>query len=101
MSVFCLCTVHHLPSQEPVASSDEVGEELEQVEALQKRFDNFKKDLNANEGRLDEINQIAKALDVENNPDAAAVKQRVQVSLILKYRELCGFVNARLSELLV
>ena len=55
-------TIVSLFSQEPIASSEETGQELEQVEALQKKFDNFKKDLNANEGRLDEINQIAKGV---------------------------------------
>ena len=81
--------------QEPIASSDQVGEELEEVEALQKKFDNFKKDLNANEGRLDEINEIAKALDVEHVPEAAAVKQKVQVCNQWLYRGKEGGKNLR------
>ena len=36
-------------SQEAVAAQQEIGTDLEQVEVLQKKFDDFKGDLKANE----------------------------------------------------
>jgi spectrin alpha len=39
-------------SRETVASQEEIGSDLEQVEVLQKKFDDFKGDLKANEVRL-------------------------------------------------
>lgn len=44
--------------QEAVAAQQEIGTDLEQVEVLQKKFDDFKGDLKANEVRLQEMNQI-------------------------------------------
>jgi spectrin alpha len=42
-----------------VASQQEIGQDLEQVEVLQNKFNDFKSDLKANEVRLQEMNQIA------------------------------------------
>jgi spectrin alpha len=46
-------------SRETVASQQEIGQDLEQVEILQNKFNDFKSDLKANEVRLQEMNQIA------------------------------------------
>lgn len=39
-------------SREAVASQQEIGTDLEQVEVMQRKFDDFKGDLKANEVRL-------------------------------------------------
>ncbi|XP_071500194.1 spectrin alpha chain, non-erythrocytic 1-like [Diadema antillarum] len=57
--------------------SQEVGDDLEQVEVLQKKFDDFQKDLKANETRLLEINTILETLDLEKVPEADIVVQKV------------------------
>uniref|UniRef100_A0A8C4M5H5 Spectrin alpha chain, non-erythrocytic 1 n=1 Tax=Equus asinus asinus TaxID=83772 RepID=A0A8C4M5H5_EQUAS len=51
--------------KEAALTSEEVGADLEQVEVLQKKFDDFQKDLKANESRLKDINKVAEALESE------------------------------------
>ncbi|XP_070408514.1 spectrin alpha chain, non-erythrocytic 1-like isoform X2 [Nothobranchius furzeri] len=41
------------------------GSDLEQVDVLQKKFDDFQKDLKANESRLRDINKVASELESE------------------------------------
>lgn len=65
-------------SRETVASQQEIGTDLEQVEVLQKKFDDFKGDMKANEIRLQEMNQIATAL-INVGQTETAVKIRQQI----------------------
>ncbi|CAD5229447.1 unnamed protein product [Bursaphelenchus okinawaensis] len=65
-------------SREAVASQQEIGTDLEQVEVLQKKFDDFKGDMKANESRLNEMNQIATAL-INVGQTETAVKIRQQI----------------------
>uniref|UniRef100_M3XK81 Spectrin alpha chain, non-erythrocytic 1 n=2 Tax=Latimeria chalumnae TaxID=7897 RepID=M3XK81_LATCH len=51
--------------KETALASEEVGADLEQVEGLQKKFDDFQKDLKANESRLRDINKVASELESE------------------------------------
>lgn len=65
-------------SRETVASQSEIGTDLEQVEILQKKFDDFKGDLKANEIRLQEMNQIATALtSVGQTETAVRIRQQI------------------------
>lgn len=57
---------------------DVAGEDLEQVEVLQKKFDDFQTDLKANEVRLAEMNEIAMQL-VTLGQTEAALKIRTQM----------------------
>ncbi|KAK7095430.1 spectrin alpha chain-like isoform X3 [Littorina saxatilis] len=58
---------------------EEVGEDLEQVEEMQKKFDDFQKDLKANEARLQELNNIADRLTAMGHTEAAE-KIREQIT---------------------
>ncbi|KAG8141804.1 putative Spectrin alpha chain brain protein, partial [Naja naja] len=51
--------------KEATLANEEVGADLEQVEVLQKKFDDFQKDLKANESRLKDINKVANDLESE------------------------------------
>uniref|UniRef100_A0A8B9GPW3 Spectrin alpha chain, non-erythrocytic 1 n=1 Tax=Amazona collaria TaxID=241587 RepID=A0A8B9GPW3_9PSIT len=51
--------------KEAALTNEEVGADLEQVEVLQKKFDDFQKDLKANESRLKDINKVANDLESE------------------------------------
>ncbi|XP_061160072.1 uncharacterized protein LOC133170892 isoform X1 [Syngnathus typhle] len=51
--------------KESALTNEEVGSDLEQVEVLQKKFDDFQKDLKANESRLRDINRVASELESE------------------------------------
>uniref|UniRef100_A0A668AXS8 Spectrin alpha chain, non-erythrocytic 1 n=1 Tax=Myripristis murdjan TaxID=586833 RepID=A0A668AXS8_9TELE len=53
--------------KESALTNEEVGSDLEQVEVLQKKFDDFQKDLKANESRLRDINKVASELESEGS----------------------------------
>lgn len=65
-----------ISDREAVASSEEVGKDLEHVEMLQKNFADFMKDLQANESSIAQVNQIAKKLLTERHPEADLIKNR-------------------------
>eukprot|EP00117_Sycon_ciliatum_P010415 scpid4432/ scgid12327/ Spectrin alpha chain, brain; Alpha-II spectrin; Fodrin alpha chain; Spectrin, non-erythroid alpha chain len=67
-----------IADKEPIAASDEFGKDLEHVEVLQKKFDDFQKDLAANEARLLAVRQLAESLEAENHPDLNLIKERSQ-----------------------
>lgn len=62
------------------AQVQDVGEDLEQVEVLQKKFDDFQNDLKANEVRLAEMNEIAMQL-VSLGQTEAALKIQTQMEV--------------------
>lgn len=67
-----------IADKETVALSDEVGDDLEQVEGVQRKFDDFQKDLKANEARLIELNTVAERLTAMGQTEAAE-KIRIQI----------------------
>lgn len=68
------------------AQVQDVGEDLEQVEVMQKKFDDFQNDLRANEVRLAEMNEIAVQLMTVGQTEAALkIKTQMQVSYSLRY----------------
>ncbi|VDM22258.1 unnamed protein product, partial [Wuchereria bancrofti] len=70
-------------SRETVAAQQEIGSDLEQVEILQKKFDDFKGDLKANEIRLQEMNQIATALtSVGQTETAVRIRQQIEIKTL-------------------
>jgi spectrin alpha len=58
----------------------DVGEDLEQVEVMQKKFDDFQADLKANEVRLAEMNEIAMQL-MSLGQTEAALKIQTQIEV--------------------
>ncbi|XP_075691231.1 spectrin alpha chain, non-erythrocytic 1 isoform X4 [Rhinoderma darwinii] len=64
--------------KEAALTNEEVGADLEQVEVLQKKFDDFQKDLKANESRLKDINKVADDLESEGliTEEVQAVQQQ-------------------------
>ncbi|XP_044730361.1 spectrin alpha chain isoform X3 [Chrysoperla carnea] len=67
-----------IKDKENHAQVQDVGEDLEQVEVMQKKFDDFQADLKANEVRLAEMNEIAMQL-VSLGQTEAAVKIQTQI----------------------
>uniref|UniRef100_A0A8R1DU58 Spectrin alpha chain n=1 Tax=Caenorhabditis japonica TaxID=281687 RepID=A0A8R1DU58_CAEJA len=77
-----------IKSREAFVVQQEVETDLEHVEVLQKKFDDFKEDLKANEARLQEMNQIATALTSVGQP-GAAIRIRQQIEhLNIRWRTL-------------
>ena len=60
----------HSLLQEAIVTSEELGQDLEHVEVLQKKFEEFQTDLAAHEERVNEVNQAAAKLTQENHPEA-------------------------------
>lgn len=73
-----------IKDKEMHAQVQDVGEDLEQVEVMQKKFDDFQNDLRANEVRLAEMNEIAVQLMTVGQTEAALkIKTQMQVRCLL------------------
>lgn len=66
--------------KETFVTSDEFGQDLEHVEVLQKKFDEFQKDLQNHEDRVNDINEQADKLIEDRHPEEEAVRKRRMVS---------------------
>lgn len=62
--------------KEAIATSEEVGRDLEHVEVLQKKFEDFLKDIQANESRVTYINELAHQLGDEGHPDIELISTK-------------------------
>lgn len=72
-----------------MATAVEVGQDLEQVEVMQKKFDDFQTDLRANETRLAEMNQIATALTTMGQTEAAMkIRQQIDVRFSIFFKDM-------------
>lgn len=82
-----------------VADEDDLGDDLEQVEALQSKFDAYQRDLQANETRLQELNIISQKL-LSIGQTEAAEKIQVQINdLNDKWKELQEITEQRKQQL--
>lgn len=61
-----------------IASSEDIGRDLEHCEILQKKFEEFCNDLNANEARVEAINERALSLISDGHPEGDTIRQRQQ-----------------------
>lgn len=68
--------------QEQIAQVQDVGEDLEQVEVMQKNFDDFKAELLTNEARLQQMNETASRLMSSGHTEAALkIQTQIEVSI--------------------
>ncbi|ESO09912.1 hypothetical protein HELRODRAFT_156368 [Helobdella robusta] len=67
-----------IADKETVVKTDEDIVDLEQVEGKQRKFDDFRKDLKANEARLEELKTVAQRLTAMGQTEAAE-KIRIQI----------------------
>ena len=65
-----------ISEREAVASSEELGKDLEHVNVLQKDFADFTKDLVVNETRMANLNKHANKLLREGHPDLNLIEPR-------------------------
>lgn len=70
----------HYIMQETFVCADEFGSDLEHVEVLQRKFDEFQKDMAAQEYRVTEVNQLAERLVLEGHPERETIVKRKDVS---------------------
>lgn len=71
-----------ITDKEAFVTIDEFGQDLEHVEVLQKKFDEFQKDLQNHEDVISEINNLAEKLITEEHPEQEAVHKRQIVSIL-------------------
>jgi spectrin alpha len=60
-------------------TTDEFGHDLEHVEVLQRKFDEFQKDMASQEYRVTEVNEQADKLVTEAHPDRESIQKRKEV----------------------
>lgn len=86
------------PLQEAIVTSEELGQDLEHVEVLQKKFDEFQTDLAAHEERVNEVNQAAAKLTQENHPETELILKK-QEEVNTAWQRLKGLAQQRQSKL--
>lgn len=69
-----------ISEKEAFVTTDDYGHDLEHVEVLQKKFDEFQKDLQNHEDVVGEINQLGEKLISEQHPEEDTVRKRQLVS---------------------
>ena len=70
-------------------TTDEFGQDLEHVEVLQRKFDEFQKDMASQEYRVTEVNELADRLVLDGHPERDTILKRKEVyfhyHIVLKY----------------
>ncbi|CAG2067974.1 unnamed protein product, partial [Timema podura] len=72
-------TSHHINVQyfvETFVTTDEFGHDLEHVEVLQRKFDEFQKDMASQEYRVTEVNELADKLVLDGHPERDTIFKR-------------------------
>lgn len=88
-----------IKDKEQFAQIETIGDDLEQVEVLQRKFDDFEKVLKDNQVRLKEMNNVAEHLKAIAQPDAAnKIKEQID-SLNRKWIHLEEAAQKRRDQL--
>uniref|UniRef100_A0A670YZN6 Spectrin alpha chain, non-erythrocytic 1 n=1 Tax=Pseudonaja textilis TaxID=8673 RepID=A0A670YZN6_PSETE len=84
--------------KEAIVTSEELGQDLEHVEVLQKKFEEFQTDLAAHEERVNEVNQFAGKLIQEQHPEEELIKSK-QDEVNTSWQRLKGLALQRQGKL--
>ncbi|PVD22109.1 hypothetical protein C0Q70_17913 [Pomacea canaliculata] len=74
----CREVMFWIADKEAFVTSDEFGQDLEHVEVLQKKFDEFQKDLQNHEDKVSEVNSLAEKLITDGHPEEDTIRQKQQ-----------------------
>ncbi|KAI2651505.1 Spectrin alpha chain, non-erythrocytic 1 [Labeo rohita] len=94
----CEDALDWISDKEAIATSEELGQDLEHVEVLQKKFEEFQTDLAAHEERVNEVNQAAGKLTQENHPEAELILKK-QEEVNAAWQRLKGLAQQRQGKL--
>uniref|UniRef100_A0AAQ4S231 Spectrin alpha, non-erythrocytic 1 n=1 Tax=Gasterosteus aculeatus aculeatus TaxID=481459 RepID=A0AAQ4S231_GASAC len=94
----CEDALDWISDKEAIASSEELGQDLEHVELLQKKFEEFQTDLAAHEERVNEVNQLAAKLIQEAHPEAELIVRK-QEEVNASWQRLKGLAQQRQGKL--
>ena len=70
---------HWITDKEALAGGEEMGKDLEHVQALIKKAEDFEKDVEGNEVRLDSINKMGEDMLEEGHSDADEIQRICEV----------------------
>ncbi|XP_055312363.1 spectrin alpha chain isoform X2 [Sitodiplosis mosellana] len=65
-----------IKDKEAFVTADEFGQDLEHVEVLQRKFDEFQKDMASQEYRVTEVNQLAEKLLQDGHPERDTINKK-------------------------
>ncbi|KAL7376331.1 hypothetical protein ABVT39_005765 [Epinephelus coioides] len=94
----CEDALDWISDKEAIATSEELGQDLEHVELLQKKFEEFQTDLAAHEERVNEVNQLAAKLIQEAHPEAELIVRK-QDEVNAAWQRLKGLAQQRQGKL--
>ncbi|XP_073790682.1 spectrin alpha chain, non-erythrocytic 1 isoform X27 [Danio rerio] len=94
----CEDALDWISDKEAIVTSEELGQDLEHVEVLQKKFEEFQTDLAAHEERVNEVNQAAGKLTQENHPEAELILKK-QEEVNSAWQRLKGLAQQRQGKL--
>ncbi|XP_013909675.1 PREDICTED: spectrin alpha chain, non-erythrocytic 1-like, partial [Thamnophis sirtalis] len=94
----CRDVLDWINDKEAIVTSEELGQDLEHVEVLQKKFEEFQTDLAAHEERVNEVNQFASKLIQEQHPEEELIKSK-QDEVNTSWQRLKGLALQRQGKL--
>uniref|UniRef100_A0A452IVG0 Spectrin alpha chain, non-erythrocytic 1 n=1 Tax=Gopherus agassizii TaxID=38772 RepID=A0A452IVG0_9SAUR len=94
----CEDVLDWINDKEAIVTSEELGQDLEHVEVLQKKFEEFQTDLAAHEERVNEVNQFAGKLIQEQHPEEELIKSK-QDEVNAGWQRLKGLALQRQGKL--
>lgn len=94
----CEDVMDWINDKEAIVTSEELGQDLEHVEVLQKKFEEFQTDLAAHEERVNEVNQFAAKLIQEQHPEEELIKTK-QDEVNAAWQRLKGLALQRQGKL--
>uniref|UniRef100_A0A8C4ULM7 Spectrin alpha chain, non-erythrocytic 1 n=1 Tax=Falco tinnunculus TaxID=100819 RepID=A0A8C4ULM7_FALTI len=94
----CEDVLDWINDKEAIVTSEELGQDLEHVEVLQKKFEEFQTDLAAHEERVNEVNQFAGKLIQEQHPEEELIKSK-QDEVNASWQRLKGLALQRQGKL--
>ncbi|MGH0132604.1 UNVERIFIED_CONTAM: hypothetical protein FKN15_040755 [Acipenser sinensis] len=92
------CNMDWINDKEAIVTSEELGLDLEHVEVLQKKFEEFQTDLAAHEERVNDVNQLAGKLTQESHPEAELIVRK-QDEVNAAWQRLKGLALQRQGKL--
>lgn len=87
-----------IKDKEAFVTADEFGQDLEHVEVLQRKFDEFQKDMASQEYRVTEVNQLAEKLLQDGHPERDTINKKKD-ELFEAWQRLKQLANLRQEKL--
>ncbi|XP_047410247.1 spectrin alpha chain, erythrocytic 1 isoform X3 [Sciurus carolinensis] len=94
----CEDILEWIGDKEAIVTSAELGEDWERTEILHKKFEEFQKELEAREERVDKVNQYANECAEESHPQLPLIKTK-QDEVNAAWKRLCDLAHQRRENL--